>query len=171
MVSTQGNSVRPFRPARRSGWPRCRLGPALRSTSSSKLEATHGDRVHEVHISPCRCFQFDRGACRRLPALVFAGVNPGDKVANYVAGRGDHAADEGFPCCTDGQECETDVDVDVPLGHSLAPPASAATVKMMVSGCGRAISAVARIAPCTIVQDPPCRLFLTFRLTDGLRRI
>jgi len=32
----------PFPPARRSRWPRCRLGPALRSTSSSRLEATHG---------------------------------------------------------------------------------------------------------------------------------
>src|ERR1051326_4948737 len=42
MASTQSISVRPFRPARRSGWPRCRLGPALRSTSSSKLEARHG---------------------------------------------------------------------------------------------------------------------------------
>jgi 2-iminobutanoate/2-iminopropanoate deaminase len=35
-------SVSPFPPARRSRWPRCRLGPALRSTSSSRLEATHG---------------------------------------------------------------------------------------------------------------------------------
>src|SRR5437868_6548426 len=33
--STQSISVSPFPPARRSRWPRCRLGPALRSTSSS----------------------------------------------------------------------------------------------------------------------------------------
>src|SRR5437899_3225613 len=30
----------PFRSARRSAWPRCRLGPAWRSTSSSRLEVT-----------------------------------------------------------------------------------------------------------------------------------
>src|SRR5215468_6800359 len=40
MTSTQSISVSPFPPARRSGWPRCRLGPALKSTSSSRLEAT-----------------------------------------------------------------------------------------------------------------------------------
>src|ERR1700751_3931034 len=39
MASTQNISVSPFPPARRSGWPRCRLGPASRSTSSSRLEA------------------------------------------------------------------------------------------------------------------------------------
>src|SRR5277367_6065948 len=42
MASTQSISVSPFPPARRSRRPRCRLGPALRSTSSSRLEATHG---------------------------------------------------------------------------------------------------------------------------------
>src|SRR5439155_23885156 len=42
MASTQSISVSPFPPARRSGWPRCRLGPALRSTSSSRREAKHG---------------------------------------------------------------------------------------------------------------------------------
>ena len=31
-----------FPPAQRSRRPRCRLGPALRSTSSSRLEAEHG---------------------------------------------------------------------------------------------------------------------------------
>src|SRR6267154_4372734 len=41
MASTQSILVRPFRPARRSGWPRCRLGPALKSTLSSRLEARH----------------------------------------------------------------------------------------------------------------------------------
>src|ERR1700736_3405723 len=41
MASTQSISLSPFPPARRSGWPRCRLGPALRSTSSSRFEATH----------------------------------------------------------------------------------------------------------------------------------
>src|SRR5271156_2699847 len=40
MASTQRISVSPFPPARRSRRPRCRLGPALRSTSSSRLEAT-----------------------------------------------------------------------------------------------------------------------------------
>src|SRR6201981_424963 len=40
MASTQSISVSPFPPARRSGPPRYRLGPASRSTSSSKLEAT-----------------------------------------------------------------------------------------------------------------------------------
>src|SRR5437899_7638895 len=40
MASTQSILVRPFRPARRSGWPSCRLGPALKSTLSSRLEAT-----------------------------------------------------------------------------------------------------------------------------------
>src|SRR5881296_3786049 len=39
MASTQSISVRPFLPARRSGWPRCRT---LKSTLSSRLEATHG---------------------------------------------------------------------------------------------------------------------------------
>src|SRR5919108_353421 len=38
MPSTQSIFVRPFRPARRSARPRCRLGPALKSTSSSRLE-------------------------------------------------------------------------------------------------------------------------------------
>src|SRR5512141_2672229 len=40
MASTQSILVSPFQPARRSGWPRCRLGPALKSTLSSRLEAT-----------------------------------------------------------------------------------------------------------------------------------
>src|SRR5882762_4951670 len=39
MASTQSISVSPFPPARRSAWPRCRLGPALRSTSSSRPDA------------------------------------------------------------------------------------------------------------------------------------
>src|ERR1700722_19401558 len=39
MASTQSISVSPFPPAQRSRWPRCRLGPALRSTSWSRLEA------------------------------------------------------------------------------------------------------------------------------------
>src|SRR5215472_3912733 len=42
MASTHSISVSPFPPARRSGPPRYRLGPALRSTSSSRLEATQG---------------------------------------------------------------------------------------------------------------------------------
>src|SRR5258707_9302913 len=52
MASTQSILVSPFRPARRSGWPRCRLGPALRSTSSSRLEATNGDYLmkYTFHI-------------------------------------------------------------------------------------------------------------------------
>src|SRR5215471_17859561 len=44
MASTQNISVSPFRPARRSRPPRYRSGLASRSTSSSKLEATHGTR-------------------------------------------------------------------------------------------------------------------------------
>src|ERR1700757_3672031 len=40
MASTQSISVSPFPPARRSGPPLYRLGPASRSTSSSRLEAT-----------------------------------------------------------------------------------------------------------------------------------
>src|SRR6267142_7173342 len=42
MGFTQSISASRFPPARPSGWLRCRLGPALRSTSSSRLEATHG---------------------------------------------------------------------------------------------------------------------------------
>src|SRR5689334_17916589 len=42
MAFTQSISLSPFPPARRSRWPRCRLGPALRSISSPRLEATHG---------------------------------------------------------------------------------------------------------------------------------
>src|ERR1700735_3936791 len=42
MASTQSISVNPFLLARRSGPPRYRLGPASRSTSSSRLEATQG---------------------------------------------------------------------------------------------------------------------------------
>src|SRR5215467_8721376 len=42
MASTQSISVNPFPPARRLGPPRYRLGRASRSTSSSRLEATHG---------------------------------------------------------------------------------------------------------------------------------
>src|SRR3984893_13104918 len=42
MTSRQSISVSPFPPARRSRRPRCRLGLVLRSTSSSRLEATHG---------------------------------------------------------------------------------------------------------------------------------
>src|SRR5580700_2878863 len=42
MASTQSILIRPFPPARRSRWPRYRLAPALRSTSSSRLEATNG---------------------------------------------------------------------------------------------------------------------------------
>ena len=40
----------PFPPARRSRLPRYHLGPASRSTSSSRLEATQGGRSHEVRI-------------------------------------------------------------------------------------------------------------------------
>src|ERR1700742_4195418 len=40
MASMQSISVSPFPHARRSRWPRYRLGPALRSTSSSRLKAT-----------------------------------------------------------------------------------------------------------------------------------
>src|SRR5256885_2950751 len=40
MASMQSISVSPFPPGRRSGPPRYRLGPASRSTSSSRLEAT-----------------------------------------------------------------------------------------------------------------------------------
>src|SRR6202011_2135635 len=46
MASTQSISASPSPPARRSRWPRCRLGPALRSTSSSRLDATNG-RYHD----------------------------------------------------------------------------------------------------------------------------
>src|SRR5262249_9526931 len=46
MASTQSISVSPFPPARRSGWRRCRLGPALRSTSSSRLETTLTGQSH-----------------------------------------------------------------------------------------------------------------------------
>src|SRR6202165_1526821 len=42
MVFTPSISDSPFPPVRRSRWPRCRLGPALRSTSSSRPEATNG---------------------------------------------------------------------------------------------------------------------------------
>src|SRR5215468_1053925 len=42
MASTQSISVSPFPPGRRSGPPCYRLGPASRSTSSSRLEATPG---------------------------------------------------------------------------------------------------------------------------------
>src|SRR5262245_25349277 len=48
MASTQNISVSPFPPARRSRLPRYHLGPASRSTSSSRLEATHGGQSHEV---------------------------------------------------------------------------------------------------------------------------
>src|SRR6478752_5010900 len=47
MASTQSISVNPFPPARRSRWPRCPLGPALRSTSSPRLEATLGNPTRE----------------------------------------------------------------------------------------------------------------------------
>src|SRR5438874_13707134 len=51
MASTRGILVSPFRPARRSGRPRCRLGPALRSTSWSRLEATEVDLMkYTFHI-------------------------------------------------------------------------------------------------------------------------
>src|ERR1700737_1908333 len=42
MASTQSISVSPFPPARRSGSPRYRLGPASRLTSSSRLGAAEG---------------------------------------------------------------------------------------------------------------------------------
>src|ERR1700736_5101941 len=42
MASTQNISVSPFPPARRSRLPRYHLGPASRSTSSSRLEAAEG---------------------------------------------------------------------------------------------------------------------------------
>src|ERR1700685_4671610 len=52
MASTPSISPSLFPPARRSRWPRCRLGPALRSTSSSRLEATQeGDLMeYTFHI-------------------------------------------------------------------------------------------------------------------------
>src|SRR4051795_8532173 len=50
MASTQSISARPFPPAPRSRWPRCRLGPALRSTSSSRLEARMKYTFHIVDV-------------------------------------------------------------------------------------------------------------------------
>src|SRR5262252_10328604 len=44
MASTQNISVSPFPPARRSRLPRYHLGPASRSTSSSRLEALIGPK-------------------------------------------------------------------------------------------------------------------------------
>src|SRR5499433_491610 len=49
MASTQSISVNPFLLARRSGPPRYRLGPASRSTSSSRPEATQGG-LHRGHL-------------------------------------------------------------------------------------------------------------------------
>src|SRR6201997_5365561 len=49
MASTQSISVSPFPPARRSGPPRYRLGPASRSSSSSRLEATQRG-PHRGHL-------------------------------------------------------------------------------------------------------------------------
>src|SRR5262245_21225117 len=49
MGSTQSTSVSRFPPARRSGWPRCRSGPALKSTSSSRLEDTHTEVDPKKH--------------------------------------------------------------------------------------------------------------------------
>src|SRR5438477_12113582 len=46
MTYTQSISVSPFPPGRRLGWPRCRLGPALSSTSASRLEATLTGQSH-----------------------------------------------------------------------------------------------------------------------------
>src|SRR5277367_5227370 len=51
MASTQSISISRFPPARRSRWPHCRLGPASRSTSSSRLESTEVDLVkYTFHI-------------------------------------------------------------------------------------------------------------------------
>src|SRR3954454_5054504 len=50
MASTQSISARPFPPAPRSRSPRCRLGPALRSTSSSRLEARMKYTFHIVDV-------------------------------------------------------------------------------------------------------------------------
>src|SRR5689334_16668366 len=50
MASTQSISVCPFPRARRSGWLRCRLGPALRSTSWSRLEALIKYTFHIVDV-------------------------------------------------------------------------------------------------------------------------
>src|SRR5262245_56748807 len=50
MASTQDISVSPFPPARRSRRLRCRLGPVLRSTSSSGPETTHGGFTMQVLI-------------------------------------------------------------------------------------------------------------------------
>src|SRR5690349_17611955 len=51
MAFTPGISVNPFRPVRRSGWPRCRWGPVSRSTSSSRLEAMTM-KLHSWAVSP-----------------------------------------------------------------------------------------------------------------------
>src|SRR5579871_1366307 len=52
MASTQSISVSPFPPARRSGPPRYRLGPASRSTSLSRPEVAHGGPHHgDLEIS------------------------------------------------------------------------------------------------------------------------
>src|SRR5882757_2363305 len=48
MASTQNISVSPFPPARRSRLPRYHLGPASRSISLSRLEATR--RPHRGHL-------------------------------------------------------------------------------------------------------------------------
>src|SRR5690242_18526969 len=55
MGSMQSISASRFPPARRSGWPRCRLGPASRSISLSAPEAAHADRSHEVRIRDFGC--------------------------------------------------------------------------------------------------------------------
>src|SRR3984957_4537458 len=52
MASTKSISVSPFPPARRSRWPRCRLGPALRSTRRQGLRrSTWGELMkYAFHI-------------------------------------------------------------------------------------------------------------------------
>src|SRR4029077_78780 len=50
MASTQSISLNPFPPARRSGWPRCRLGPVLRSTSSPRLKDVPPAPVARVEV-------------------------------------------------------------------------------------------------------------------------
>src|ERR1043166_7356752 len=45
----------PFPAARRSGWPRCRLGPPLRSNSSSRFDPTSRSRLErKMHMSKKR---------------------------------------------------------------------------------------------------------------------
>src|SRR5689334_21755382 len=96
MASTQSILVRPSRPARQSWWRRCRLGPGLKSTESSRLEVRQGEWARQLGRSEDHPIGPDDNELRPGPGCRPERDRISDRVDDAVAAiaRGDNALGE-----------------------------------------------------------------------------